>query len=83
MRDQNRGIVIMDNINPKHYQQDIETVDFMRANAKSQEHFLEFCRLTALGYIARAGRKPDNPLEQDAQKAIWWLTWMTGNDPRD
>jgi hypothetical protein len=54
----------------------------MRANAKSEEHFIEFCRLTALGYIARAGKKPDNPIEQDAQKAIWWLTWLTGNDPR-
>jgi hypothetical protein len=73
----------MDHINPDHYkQQDIETVDFMRANAKSEEHFIEFARLTALGYIARAGRKDGNPIKQDAQKAIWWLTWLTGQDPR-
>jgi hypothetical protein len=72
----------MDHINPEHYKQDIETVDFMRANAKSDEHFVEFCRLTALGYIARAGRKEGNPIEQDAAKAIWWLTWLTGKDPR-
>lgn len=72
-----------DQINPEHYRGEIETVDFMRANAKSEEFFLEFCRLTALGYIARCGKKPDNPATQDAEKAIWWLKWIAGHDPRN
>ena len=71
-----------DPINPDYYRQEIETVDFMLANAKSREHFIEFARLTALGYIARAGKKPDNPIAQDAGKAIWWLKWLAGEDPR-
>jgi hypothetical protein len=54
----------------------------MRANT-TEAQFLEFCRLTALGYVARAGKKPGNPMSQDAEKAIWWLTWMAGHDPRN
>lgn len=68
-------------INPAHYKGEIETVDFMRANT-TEAQFLEFCRLTALGYVARAGKKPGNPMSQDAEKAIWWLTWIAGHDPR-
>lgn len=71
-----------DPINPDYYKDEIETVDFMRANAKSKEHFIEFARLTALGYIARAGKKPHNSISQDAGKAIWWLAWLQGKDPR-
>lgn len=71
-----------DAINPDYYKDAIETVDFMRANAKSHDHFLEFARLTALGYISRAGKKPGNPIAQEVGKAMWWLQWLAGKDPR-
>ena len=54
----------------------------------SQEAFCWFLKCTALKYILRAGKKPNNPASQDIDKAIVYLTWFKeaheGNtiDPR-
>lgn len=31
------------------------------------------CKLNTLKYILRAGSKPNNPTEQDLEKALWYL----------
>lgn len=73
-----------DAINPDYYRRSaVECVDAVRAAASSEAAFLEHCRLEALAYLFRGGSKPDNPLAQDAGKAIWWATWCTGRDPRE
>ena len=42
----------------------------------SQEAFCGFLKCTALKYIFRAGKKPNNPASQDIDKAIVYLTWF-------
>lgn len=70
-----------DAINPDHYKQgDIECIDAIRS-ALTPEEFRGYCKASALAYVWRLGRK-DAPA-QDAQKAIWYLTWITGRDPRN
>lgn len=69
----------MSAVNPEHYRGEVECIDVMR-QLMSQEEFEGFCRGCALKYVWRLGRK-DAP-GQDAAKAIWYLTWLTGRDPR-
>lgn len=35
--------------------------------------------ITAFKYISRAGKKQDNPYEQDISKAKWYLEWVKKN----
>ena len=42
----------------------------------SQEAFCGFLKCTALKYIFRAGKKPNNPASQDIDKALVYLTWF-------
>lgn len=61
-----------DSINPAHYKVGgIETIDFMQAKATPEE-FRGHLRLTAIKYLARAGHKHDDMLE-DYMKAHWYL----------
>ena len=56
---------------PSHYTSGgIETIDYMEAKATLEE-FLGHCRLTALKYLSRAGKKDD--MLQDMKKARWYL----------
>lgn len=58
-----------DFINPNHYKTDkgIESIDVIEAFE------LDFCLGNAVKYILRAGKKPDQPIERDLEKAIWYL----------
>ena len=38
-----------------------------------------FALLSAYKYLYRAGDKDGNPVEQDEQKAEWYLNWVTEN----
>ena len=61
-----------DPINPSHYKTDsIETIDYIRS-VSSTPDFVAHCRLTALAYLARAGKKEDQPPAQDFAKAAWY-----------
>jgi len=62
-----------DPINPEHYKNDgIETIDYLRA-VSTKEEFEGHCKLTAIKYISRAGKKAGVLADIDKQKAIWYL----------
>jgi hypothetical protein len=58
-----------DKINPAHYKSStgLEAIDVIEA------FDLDYPLGTAVKYILRAGKKPDTPLEEDINKAIWFL----------
>jgi hypothetical protein len=56
---------------PPHYTSgNIECIDAMQA-ASTGDEFKAFCRLNAMKYIWRAGKKWD--YREDINKAIWYL----------
>ena len=64
---------------PFHYTQgDIECIDAMVA-AFGEYHTAIYCKLNAFKYLWRADLK--NP-DQDLEKAIWYLNFAIGDDPR-
>lgn len=64
---------------PFHYTQgDIECIDAMVA-AFGEYHTAIYCKLNAFKYLWRADLK--NP-DQDIKKAIWYLKFAIGDDPR-
>jgi uncharacterized protein YcgL (UPF0745 family) len=68
---------------PFHYTQgDVECIDAMM-EAFGQNQVSTYCKLNAFKYLWRAGLKEyienDN---QDIQKAIWYLKFAIGEDPR-
>ena len=68
-----------DPVNPAHYKGDVECIDALRA-ALTPEEFQGYLKGTAMAYLWRLGKK-DAP-EQEAKKALWYVTWLTGSDPR-
>lgn len=62
-------VTINQNVNhPSHYTDGkIEVIDFI------EDKQLGFHLGNAVKYIARAGKKANNPIEQDLKKAIWYL----------
>jgi hypothetical protein len=61
-----------DPVNPPHYKQSsIEVIDFMR-EISSTPDFVAYCRLNSLKYLARAGKKEEQPPAQDFAKAAWY-----------
>ncbi len=69
-----------DPVNPSHYQQgEIECIDALRA-ALTPEEFRGYCKGSAMAYLWRLGHK-DAP-EQEAKKALWYINWLAGKDPR-
>lgn len=62
-----------DYINPSHYKQgDKETWEKM-LEIWGKEAFIKHCEITAFKYIQRLGSKPNNSIEQDLEKARWYL----------
>lgn len=70
-----------DTINPAHYKTEVgECIDAMRA-ISSEAEFRAHCRLTAFKYLWRAKNKGEEI--ENYRKAIWYLTFATGVDPRE
>lgn len=64
---------------PKHYTQgDIECIDAMVA-AFGEADVLKWAQLNAFKYLWRCERKGG---KQDIEKAIWYLRYSNGDDPR-
>lgn len=60
-------------INPNHYKQrDKETWEQM-LEIWGKDAFIKHCEITAFKYIQRLGKKPNNSIEQDLEKARWYL----------
>jgi len=65
---------------PSHYKSEIECIDAMEA-AHGKESVRHYCINNAFKYVWRAGKKLDLE-EQDLLKAIWYLRFAVGDDPR-
>lgn len=66
---------------PSHYNAGgLEAIDALKASVTPEE-FAAHCRLTSMKYIWRCTHK--GKLEQDIQKAIWYLRFSIGDDPRE
>lgn len=62
-----------DMVNPNHYKQgDKETWEQM-LEIWGKDAFIKHCEITAFKYIQRLGKKPNNSIEQDLEKARWYL----------
>lgn len=72
---------VSDPVNPNHYKSGaVECIDALRA-ALTPEEFRGYCKGSAMAYLWRLGRK-DAP-EQEAKKALWYINWLAGKDPRE
>ena len=70
-----------DPVNPHHYRKgDIECIDAIRSML-TEEEWRGFLRGTAVAYLWRLGHK--DPVEQDARKTLWYVSWLANKDPRD
>ena len=76
--DARTGNIADDPINPAHYQDGgIETIDFLQAKSTPEE-FEGYCRLNAMKYLSRAGKKANTPADDDKKKAVWYLNRSLG-----
>lgn len=62
-----------DYINPNHYKQGEKETWEMMLEIWGKEAFIKHCEITAYKYIQRLGAKPNNSIEQDLEKARWYL----------
>ena len=61
-----------DFVNPEHYKQgSMEVIDMMKL-LWGTEALILHCEMTAFKYRMRAGRKPEQPIERDLEKARWY-----------
>lgn len=63
---------------PSHYggeDDPYEVIKVLKA-WMTQEELIGFCKGNAIKYIARAGRKADQPVERDLAKAKWYLAYI-------
>ena len=62
-----------DYINPNHYKDgSMEVIDMM-VKIWGVEKVIAHCEITAFKYRMRAGKKPDQPIERDLEKANWYI----------
>ncbi len=65
---------------PKHYVSgELECIDAMVA-AFGLQRVEEYAEIAAFKYLWRQGKKDD--AEQDKAKAVWYLRYSSGDDPR-
>jgi hypothetical protein len=62
-----------DFINPNHYKQGEKETWEKMLEIWGKEAFIKHCQMTAYKYIQRLGAKPNNSIEQDLEKARWYL----------
>lgn len=61
-----------DFINPNHYKQGSKEVIDMMVSIWGKEIVALHCEITSFKYRMRLGNKPDQPIERDFEKAIWY-----------
>jgi hypothetical protein len=61
-----------DYINPNHYQNNSKEVWEMMVDIWGKEAFIKHCEMTSFKYRMRAGLKPDQPIERDMEKCLWY-----------
>lgn len=62
---------------PKHYMlaDGLESKDVLRA-VSTHEEYMGWCKLNALKYQFRAGKKDPSKIKEDYEKAVWFLNEM-------
>lgn len=66
---------------PHHYSSgEIECIDAM-VSAFGEDKVRAFAELSAFKYLWRMDKK-SSVSAQDKQKAVWYLRWSMGDDPR-
>lgn len=61
-----------DFINPTHYKTGNKEVWEMMVDIWGLEKFISHCEMTAFKYRMRIGKKPDQPIDRDLDKARWY-----------
>ena len=61
-----------DFINPEHYKKGSKEVIDMMLDIWGVEKLIAHCEMCAFKYRMRIGNKPNQPIEQDLKKAIWY-----------
>lgn len=62
----------MDNINPEHYKQQSREVWEMMLAIWGEEKFIAHCEMCAFKYRMRIGLKPNQDIQDELNKAIWY-----------
>lgn len=60
-----------DHINPDHYKGSKEVIEMM-VDIWGKEKVSTYCEINAFKYRMRLGKKPDQPVERDMEKAKWY-----------
>lgn len=60
-----------DHINPNHYKGSKEVIEMM-VDIWGNEKVSTYCEINAFKYRMRLGKKPDQPVERDLEKAKWY-----------
>lgn len=63
-----------DFINPDHYKKGGKEVWEMMVDIWGEEAFIQHCEMCAFKYRMRLGYKPEQPIDRDLEKAIWYET---------
>lgn len=61
-----------DNINPNHYKQSGKEVIEMMIDIWGSENVAKYCEMNAFKYRMRVGLKPNQPIQQEIDKALWY-----------
>lgn len=78
-----------DYINPDHYKKGTKEVWEMMVDVWGKEAFIAHCEMCAFKYRMRLGSKPDQPVERDLEKAMWYegkvweLKRLDDHDPEE
>ena len=61
-----------DYINPKHYRSYRKETWEMMVDIWGVDRYISYCEMNAFKYRMRMGKKPDQPIERDMEKAMWY-----------
>jgi hypothetical protein len=61
-----------DYIDPSHYKNGSKETFEMMIDIWGVDAFILHCEMTAFKYRMRLGKKPDQPVERDLEKALWY-----------
>jgi len=61
-----------DYINPEHYKNGGKETIQMMEDIWGAQALIAHCEMTAFKYRMRVGKKPDQPVERDLEKAKWY-----------
>ena len=61
-----------DYTNPSHYKLGSKETSEMMIDIWGKDAFIKHCEMTSFKYRMRVGTKPNEPIERDLSKAMWY-----------